>query len=83
MSTDIDLLIQREDGLHMAECKDKIDLENIEALQSQLLVGKRIASAIRASYTFATLDENPLPEQFHEFFHQQDIELVNRQQLLA
>lgn len=85
-NTDIDLLVQREDGLYMAECKDKINLDDDEAIQSlqeQLTIGKQIATDSGANYIFATLNENVLPDTLRDFLKQQDITLINRQQLLS
>jgi hypothetical protein len=84
--TDIDLLVQREDGLYMAECKDKVNLENDQAIQTlreQLAVGKQIASDIGANYSFTTLNEDTLPSALQDFLKQEDITLLDRQQLLA
>jgi len=83
METDIDLLVQREDGLYMAECKDKIDFDNLDALQSQLKIGKRIAEDIAANYCFASLDENPFPDTFVTFLEQENIQFIARKQLLS
>lgn len=82
IDTDIDLLVQREDGLFMAECKDKIDTKNLDALMAQLEVGKRIAEDIAANYCFATLDDNPIPETILDFLNQRNIVLIARKQLL-
>lgn len=85
-TTDIDLLVQREDGLFMAECKDKINVEDDHAflaLQEQLTIGKHIARDIGADYFLAYLDPNPLANSLQNLLEQQDIAVINRQQLLA
>jgi hypothetical protein len=81
-TTDIDLLAQREDGLFMAECKDNFNVNDLEALQSQLQVGKSIADAIGASYGFATLTAQEIPSTLHDFCETNNIEILPRALLL-
>jgi hypothetical protein len=82
ITTDIDLLVQQEDGLYMAECKDKIDMDNLDALQTQLKIGKGIAEAIGANYVFASLDETLLPDSLLNFLEEQQIAFIERKKLL-
>jgi hypothetical protein len=76
--TDIDLLVQREDGLFMAECKDNFD--DLQDLEVQLATGQHIAKAIGASYAFATLAE--IPASLHNFLERHAITLLSRESLL-
>lgn len=84
IATDIDLLVQREDGLYMAECKDnlKIDTHSLQDLEAQLAVGKRIASEIGANYVFATLYDVDLPPELQTFLEKRDIQILDRQSLI-
>lgn len=85
ITTDIDLLVLREDGLYMAECKDNFANHDINSqeLESQLATGKKIADEIGATYVFATLYDAPLPESLIKFLQNQQIELLTREQLLT
>jgi len=84
ISTDIDLLVQREDGLYMAECKDNLEIDShyLQDLEAQLAVGKRIASEIGATYVFATLYDVSLPNELRAFLEKRDIQILNRQALI-
>lgn len=82
-NSDIDLLVQREDGLFMAECKDSLEAHSIENLKDQLLPGKQIASSIGANYSFATLHTTALDDGLEDFLRQEEITLLDRQQLLS
>jgi len=79
ISTDIDLLVQREDGLYMAECKDNLDTDSqyLQDLEAQLAVGKRIASEIGATYVFATLYDVELPHVLQEFLDNREIQTLS------
>jgi hypothetical protein len=82
-STDIDLLAQREDGLFMAECKDNFKLDELDNLLAQLQIGKTIADNIGASYTFATLHNEDLPEKLRVFCNENGVNILSRTQLLG
>ncbi|MEM9953955.1 MAG: hypothetical protein AAF846_20265 [Chloroflexota bacterium] len=84
IATDIDLLVQREDGLFMAECKDNLDTDTayLQDLEAKLAVGRRIASDIDATFVFATLYDVDLPHQLHDFLAERNIEVLTRQTLL-
>ncbi len=84
ISTDIDLLVQREDGLYMAECKDNLETDSqyLQDLEAQLAVGKHIASEIGATYVFASLYNVNLPHELQAFLEKRDIQILNRQALL-
>lgn len=83
LRTDIDLLVQHEEGLYMAECKDKIDFANLDALQAQLVTGKKIAGEIGANYCFSSLDETPVPDSLQKFLEQHNITFIERKKLLS
>jgi hypothetical protein len=78
LMTDIDLLVQREDGLFMAECKDNFD--DLQDLEAQLAISQHIAKAIGATFVFATLGE--IPASLDEFLKRHEISLLNRENLL-
>jgi len=82
ITTDIDLLAQREDGLYLAECKDNFDVAALDTLQTQLQIGKTIADAIGANYVWATLYEGDIPVSLGEFCTANHILLLPRQTLL-
>ncbi|MGJ3239614.1 MAG: hypothetical protein ACFE0Q_12970 [Anaerolineae bacterium] len=83
ISTDIDLLVQREDGLYMAECKDQFDIDKqaLQDLEARLVVGKRIASDIGATFVFATLSDMSLPGHLQQFLDQREIITLTRSAL--
>ena len=85
IKTDIDLLVQREDGLYMAECKDnfKVDDQSLIELEAQLTVNKHIAKDIGASFVFATLYQEALPSTLQEFLDKNDIPVLARQALIG
>lgn len=78
ITTDIDLLVQREDGLYMAECKDNLDTDSqyLQDLEAQLAVGKRIANDIGATYVFATLYDVSLPHDLQQFLAKREIQVL-------
>ncbi|MEL6408338.1 MAG: hypothetical protein AAFR81_28490 [Chloroflexota bacterium] len=85
MSTDIDLLVQREDGLYMAECKDNFDdsLAGIRDVEAQLAIGKDIAKDIGATFVFATLYDAPLPTTLQNYLDKHEIVTLTRDDLLS
>lgn len=85
IKTDIDLLVQREDGLYMAECKDnlKIDTESLKELEAQLAVAKHIATHIGATFVFATLFPDTLPTELQQFLDNREIPVLTRTALLS
>lgn len=78
LKTDIDLLVQREDGLFMAECKDNFD--DLQDLEAQLAISQHIAREIGANFVFATLGEGP--QALNEFLTKHNISLLAREHLL-
>jgi hypothetical protein len=80
LATDIDLLVQREDGLFMAECKDNFD--DLRDLEAQLAIAQRIAKDIGANFVFASLYEGALPEGLLRFLEAHDISFLSREALL-
>jgi hypothetical protein len=78
LSTDIDLLVQREDGLFMAECKDNFD--DLRELEAQLAIGHYVAKEIGATFVFASLGE--IPKGLSIFLGQHKIPLLSRKELL-
>lgn len=85
ITTDIDLLVQREDGLYMAECKDNfnVDAQSLIELEAQLTVNKHIAKDIGASFVFATLYQEELPTALQEFLDKNEIPVLARQALIG
>jgi hypothetical protein len=83
-STEMDLIVQREDGLWMAECKDRFetDPESIDALQKRLRKAVQIAGESGATFAFSTLMEGALPVDFEAFLAEQQIVLLGREALL-
>lgn len=83
ISTDIDLLVQREDGLYMAECKDNlaIDSQSVQDLEAQIAVGKHIADEIGATYVFATLYDVGLPDVLQDFLSKREIAVLTKRTL--
>lgn len=83
-SREMDLVVQREDGLWMAECKDNFatDAESLAALQTQLERGAEIARECNATFAFATLLESALPESLVQFLEQSKITVLDRNKLL-
>lgn len=84
IKTDIDLLVQREDGLYMAECKDnlRVDAQSLKELEAQLAVGKHIADDIGATFVFATLYQDDLPPELRQFLDKREIAILSRATLL-
>jgi len=82
--TDIDLLVQREDGLYMAECKDNLetDSEYLQNLELRLAVANRIASDIGATFVFATLYDVNLPNNLQSFLDERQIKILTKADLL-
>lgn len=78
LTTDIDLLVQREDGLFMAECKDNFD--DLQDLQAQLTIAQHVAKQIGAKFVFASLAE--LPEALTLFLERHAIPFLGRNELL-
>lgn len=85
IKTDIDLLVQREDGLYMAECKDNLqtDAQSLKELEAQLAVAKHIANDIGATFVFATLYDHELPQELREFLTKREIPVLTRTMLLS
>ncbi len=85
IKTDIDLLVQREDGLYMAECKDNLqtDAQSLKELEAQLAVAKHIANDIGATFVFATLYDQELPQELREFLTKREIPVLTRTMLLS
>lgn len=84
LRTDIDLLVQREDGLFMAECKDNFETDSasLQALEAQLALGAHIAKEIGAKFSFATLTEAEIPTSLLSFLENHEIHLIDRKTLL-
>lgn len=82
--TDIDLLVQREDGLYMAECKDnlQVDAHSLTELEAQLVVSKHIAKDIGATFVFATLYNESLPRDLENFLDEREIPVLSREALI-
>jgi hypothetical protein len=78
MNTDIDLLVQREDGLFMAECKDNFD--DLRELEAQLAIAHYVAKEIGARFVFASLGE--IPQELRAFLALHKIPLLSRKELL-
>lgn len=85
ITTDIDLLVQREDGLYMAECKDNLetDSEYLQNLELRLAVANRIASDIGATFVFSTLYDVSLPNRLQAFLDERNITVLTHQALLS
>lgn len=85
LMSDIDLFVQCEQGLYMAECKDHLvhTADAQQRLARQLEVGKTIADHIGATYVFATLHPDPLPSALMQHLEQHNITLLTTSQLLA
>lgn len=85
IATDVDLLVQREDGLYMAECKDNFDprTDNIRDIIAQLAIGKDIADDIGATFVFATLYDGVLPDTLQSYLTTHDIVILTRDTLVS
>ena len=82
IATDIDLIVQREDGLFMAECKDNFNGDDVDNLLIQLEQGKSIADAIGATCVFATLFDDEIPQSVRQFCDNHTIHLLPRPTLI-
>jgi len=75
-SFDVDLMLQRDDGLFVIECKDnfRVDAASIDTLQSQLTRLSELAQVVDAHCVFATLYDEPLPESLQAFLRHKSIQ---------
>lgn len=75
-SFDVDLMLQRDDGLFVIECKDnfKVDAASLESLRMQLARLAELAHSIDGRCVFATLYDVPLPESLTQFLQQHTIQ---------
>lgn len=80
-TTEIDIWVEREDGIYIAECKDHFHADDVPHICDQIKRGIKIAEQIGGYFTFATL-ESSLPSAIQSVIDSYGIKVLTRQELL-